>query len=290
MISLFRTMTSVGQTHASFPHSLNDNQALGTMIKTTNGSGHRENLWGYAKRLRFVQQSIEEAFPVRTARSPRVLDVGCGNGSELALPLARQGFHVTGIDIHGPSIAHAKQLAGGLPNVTFECKSLEELNDQPFQVIILSEVLEHLDDPKALLKASVRHLSSDGIIVVTVPNGYGEFEIDSYFFNLLRLDRLVALVSRNETSVTAATDNHENGHVQFFTRGRLRRLFAECSLSIVRQASASLLAGPLIGHTLARSQWFVEWNSRVTDQLPWVLASGWYFCLRANTTGNGVSR
>ena len=46
---------------------------------------------------------------------------------------------------------------------------------------------------------------------------------------------------------------------------------------------ASFLAGPFIGHTLARSDRFVEWNARVTDKLPRVLASGWYFALRRET-------
>ena len=43
--------------------------------------GERENLWGYAKRLRFVRQAIEEAFAGRAAGSLRVLDVGCGTGA-----------------------------------------------------------------------------------------------------------------------------------------------------------------------------------------------------------------
>ena len=81
----------------------------------------RENLWGYAKRLRFVQQAIEEAFAGRAADSLRVLDVGCGNGSQLALPLARKGFHVTGIDTDARSIEHARQLAANDTNVRYIC-------------------------------------------------------------------------------------------------------------------------------------------------------------------------
>lgn len=243
----------------------------------------RENLWGYIKRLRFARQAIEEAFPNRNPCSLRVLDVGCGNGYELALPLARQGFRVTGIDIHAPSIEHAKRMAAGLPNASFICGRVEEHNEQPYDVVILSEVLEHLSEPERLLKASIRQMNRDGIIIVTVPNGYGEFEIDSYLFRMLRLERLVHRLARSSAQVMAATDNHDNGHVQFFTRSRLRRLFDECSLSVFRQGAASFLAGPLIGHTLARSQRFIEWNARITDKLPYTLASGWYFALRLDT-------
>ena len=103
---------------------------------------------------------------------------------------------------------------------------------------------------------------------------------------MFRLQRIVDAVARNSKQVIAATDNHESGHVQFFTRRQLRRLFAECSLSVAREGVASFLAGPFIGHTLARSERFIEWNARVTEKLPRVLASGWYFALRRETENN----
>lgn len=240
----------------------------------------RENLWGYAKRLRFVEGTIAESFPGRSAGALRVLDVGCGNGSQLALPLARRGFQVTGIDIDALSIEHAKQLAKDLPAASFLCMDVAEMKTKPFDVVILAEVLEHMTEPRTLLADSARHLADGGVVIVTVPNGYGEFEIDSRLFNLLRLQRVVEMLAKNNREVMASTDNQESGHVQSFTRRRLQRLFAECSLSVFREGAASFLAGPLIGHTLARSSRFIEWNSRVTDRLPLALASGWYFALR----------
>jgi ubiquinone biosynthesis O-methyltransferase len=246
----------------------------------------RENLWGYNKRLRFVRDVIAESFPERTADSLRVLDVGCGNGSELTLPLARLGFRVTGIDIHEPSIEHARRLGVDVANLEYVCGRVEELEAAPCDVVILSEVLEHLNEPRSLLLAGMSHLSENGIIIVTVPNGYGEFEIDSWLFRTFRLQRIVDALARNGSQVVAATDNHESGHVQFFTRRQLRRLFDACSLSVFREGAASFLAGPLIGHTLARSDRFIEWNARVTDKLPRAFASGWYFALGRDTSKN----
>ena len=244
------------------------------------GREEQENLWGYRKRMRFIERVLAEAFPGRAAGSLRVLDVGCGNGSELALPLARRGLRVTGVDVDAASVEHANRLAEDLPNARFLRLDVAELKTEPFDVVILSEVLEHVTEPRALLNASVRHLAADGVVVVTVPNGYGEFEMDSRLFRLLRLQRVVDRLARSGREVTAATDNHASGHVQFFTRRRLQRLFAECSLTVFREGAASFLAGPLVGHTLARSHRFIEWNSRVTDRLPLALASGWYFALR----------
>jgi hypothetical protein len=77
----------------------------------------------------------------------------------------------------------------------------------------------------------------------------------------------------------AATDNHQCRHVQVFTRKRLHMLFARCSLTVVEEHGSTLCSGPFIAHTLSRSEAFIRWNARVTNHLPLVLASGWYFVL-----------
>ena len=104
-----------------------------------------EDLWGYAKRLRFLRDSICEAFAER--RPLRILDVGCGNGSHLAIPLSNDTeFETTGLDPDHRSIEHARQLAGSRQNLQFVCGSLTDLPvNQLFDVIILSEVLEHME-------------------------------------------------------------------------------------------------------------------------------------------------
>ncbi len=253
----------------------------------------RENLWAHAKRLRFVQETIEQVFPGRAPASVHVLDVGCGNGSQLAVPLLRLGYQITGVDPHSRSIERAKEMTAGMTHARFVCGHVEALTGPPFDVMILSEVLEHVTEPRQLLEESLRYLSKSGVVIVTVPNGYGEFEIDSWFFRTLRLQRVlewkVAIgrwlrgrgeASGNEAETLACTENCDCTHVQFFTRRRLRRLFRDCSLIAFREGAASLWSGPLVSSTLGLSARFVEWNARIVDRLPLALASGWYFALR----------
>ena len=242
---------------------------------------HCEDLWGYAKRLRFIRDTVAEAFETRRPSQLRLLDIGCGNGSQLTLPLALHGFEITGIDIDERSIRHAQSMSGGLTNVRFQQASPEDLSaEKPFDVVILSEVLEHTLEPRKLLAAAVGCMTLDGLLIVTVPNGHGEFEIDSWIFRKLRLQKIVnALVSEQE-DLLPSTDNLESGHVQFFTRSRLRRLFDEYGLVTFREGAGSFLAGPTVGHLLGQSSRFIEWNARITDRLPLTMASAWYFALR----------
>lgn len=245
-----------------------------------------ENLWGYSKRLRFVRQIIAEYFPGKHPTDVRILDIGCGNGTQLALPLIAEGYPLTGIDTDSRSIAMAKELSAGADNASFICGELESLPaESVFNLILLSEVLEHLEKPEQLLASSANRLEKDGVLIVTVPNGYGEFEMDSWVFRGLHLQRVVDALAKNQNEVVAGTENHESGHIQFFTRKRLHNLFLACDLELVRAATGSFLAGPIVGHTLARSQKFIEWNSRITDRLPYSWASSWYFALRRKQHG-----
>jgi 2-polyprenyl-3-methyl-5-hydroxy-6-metoxy-1,4-benzoquinol methylase len=246
----------------------------------------QEDLWGYTKRFRFVRDAIADAFPGRSGASITILDVGCGTGSQLGIPLARLGYEYAGIDMHERSVIEARRLAKDVPNAEFACGSVDDLEDGPFDVVILSEVLEHVNDPGALLAASLEKLHGSGLMIVTVPNGYGEFEWDSWVFANLGLEKLMAKYEerRNATgaskTVTASTENADDRHVQFFTRPRLHSMFDKAGLEIVKERGSTVMSGPFVGHTLARVPGFIELNAKAADALPIVFSSGWFFSLR----------
>jgi SAM-dependent methyltransferase len=235
---------------------------------------------GYAKRFEFVVRILSEQFANPDPNTISVLDIGCGNGSYLSRPLASLGFAVLGIDPHHPSIEHAMTMAPPR-NCAFRCCRVEELPPaSKFSCVILSEVLEHLPDPDAMLHAAVARIGEGGIIIVTVPNGYGEAEIDKKVFRRLNLERAIAPFRRYRDVGPASSDNMD-GHVQFFTQSSLKRLFVKERLKIVAQQSSTLACGPLASYMLGRlPRAILRWNERVTDYLPMALASGWYFALR----------
>ncbi len=243
-----------------------------------------ENIWGYAKRLRFVLAQTGERFSGLPRGAVTILDIGCGNGTQLAIPLAEAGFQVTGIDPDAASVERARSLCS---RGKFVCCDLSGLAYQQFHVVVLSEVLEHLTDPDALLREAVGFVRPDGILIVTTPNGFGPFEIDSWIYRRFRLAplfegffRAVRRLRRRPEPVApvSSSENHD-GHLQFFTRRRLRRMFASHSLRVLAEAPASFLCGPTISYFLTRSAKAIRWNSQITDSLPMSMASGWYFVL-----------
>lgn len=246
-------------------------------------AGLEENLWGYGKRLAFIAQAIGERYQ-RPRSSVSVLDVGCGTGTQLTIPLATLGFNVTGVDTHDASIATAQQLR---PTGKFVHGRVTDLPPQAYDVVIVSEVLEHLDHPETLLAETLPYLRDDGLLFVTVPNGYGEFEIDRRLYRALRLDILfdalyrgLRALLRRPSRPEVAGSQDESDHVQRFTLGRLRRMFSEHRLDLCAERATSVASGPLVAHTLARIPGFITLNVRLADLLPMWASSAWMFVLR----------
>ena len=87
-----------------------------------------------------------------------ILDIGCGGGL-LAEPLARLGAHVTGIDASEGAINAARDHAkrAGL-DINYRHDTAENLADTgaSFDIIIASEVIEHVNDRIGFLKTMAR--------------------------------------------------------------------------------------------------------------------------------------
>lgn len=110
----------------------------------------------------------------------RVLDLGCGSGG-LAVAIAESGAECWGVDLRPERIAYASQMAAehGVA-VHLLAADILELNSfsQPFDLVVLSEVVEHLGDPAhvgALLRWCRDHLSAEGRIYVSFPPWFGPF-------------------------------------------------------------------------------------------------------------------
>jgi len=240
----------------------------------------------YGKRLRFMARIVRQYVLRDCPESVEILEIGCGNGCYLSYPLALMGYSVLGLDPHRPSIEMAQKMYGR-DNCEFRCCHLEELPaENKFSCVILSEVIEHLDDPGKMLRAAAARIAPGGVLIVTTPNGFGEFEIDKWFYLNLHLERLIAPFRRHR-NVGPPSSDCLDGHVQFFTLPRLRRMFADSELELIECAASTFACGPLASYLLNYLPPSVRaWNERLADHLPMAMASAWYFVARPKNPCN----
>ncbi|NWS39475.1 COQ3 protein, partial [Probosciger aterrimus] len=106
----------------------------------------------------------------------KILDVGCGGGL-LSEPLGRLGASVTGIDPLEDNIRTADQHKSFDPvlaqRIQYKCSSLEEIVEESmetFDVIVASEVVEHVADLEMFIKCCSQVLKPAGSLFITTIN------------------------------------------------------------------------------------------------------------------------
>jgi SAM-dependent methyltransferase len=110
--------------------------------------------------------AAEDGPPVRAdGTRKRLLDVGCGPG--LLLDEARRrAYEVLGLELSDASLAHARDAL----NLPVEPTALADFDGGPFDVIVLADVIEHLDDVPAGLDRCRELLAPGGTLCVVTPD------------------------------------------------------------------------------------------------------------------------
>ncbi len=143
----------------------------------------------------------------------RVLDIGCGNGYTAGMFLER-GCEVVGIDLSesGVELARKSYPQGRFEVLAADDGILENLNERPFDLIVSTEVVEHVYDPRAYVKGAFRALKPGGRFICTTPyHGYGK--------NLL-----ISLFNKWDSHANPLWDG---GHIKLWSRATLSALLAE---------------------------------------------------------------
>ena len=100
--------------------------------------------------------------------SKNVLEVGCGTGNTAFAISKCNALSVTAIDYAEEAIKTCKNTFE-IDNLEFRCLSIEDVTDK-YDVIVMQEVIEHLDEPEESIKRLMGNLTENGSLVLTCPN------------------------------------------------------------------------------------------------------------------------
>jgi SAM-dependent methyltransferase len=244
-----------------------------------------ENIYGHQQRLHWLRDHLR--------KEDRTVEFGCGTGRLITLPLRAWGYDVTGVDLDARSIEHGRELLreAGLDPEALQTIDLSELPG-PFDAVIASEILEHLDDAALRDSLALIHerLVPDGKLLVTTPNGYSLFELENLLWYRTGVDRLYrrtrsgglarrlrGLKARHgEWSETAEPMTlADSPHKQRFTWRSIHRILERAGFEIVEGRGAVLFGGPFTDLAFSGLPRVMALNKRLGARMPRI-ASDYY--------------
>jgi len=161
-----------------------------------------------------------------------VLDVGCGSGVHGAELKQIHGHRVVGVDLSEESIHKAKaRLAEAYVADVTKPELYPFFGRRKFDVILFSDILEHLYDPAGVLTRHYQLLAPGGQVLISLPN--------IAIWNV----RLELLAGRFEYQDTGTLDRT---HIRFFTRRTFHRFAREAGLNIRRSRITPGITRPFV--------------------------------------------
>jgi 2-polyprenyl-3-methyl-5-hydroxy-6-metoxy-1,4-benzoquinol methylase len=159
--------------------------------------------------LKFVNQS-------KGGEGYKLLDVGCGYGF-FSREAIKNGFNVTALEIASEDRKIATEMTGLIPIA----KSFEDFkyDGQLYDVILMSQILEHAFDVNLWIKKAYNILKPNGLILIALPNYSSIFRKilqsnDPYISPPAHLN----FFNRNSLSLLLSNSGFEIIHVEYISR------------------------------------------------------------------------
>lgn len=177
------------------------------------------------------------------------LDIGTNMGFFLR-HTRNKGWDVTGVD-PSPALSEMARRYFGL-NVKTCYLNEAGFKDDYFDVVTMTDVFEHIPEPRKLLADIKKVIKKDGILLIKVPNGR---------FNMLKLRLARAAGKIKDYDIF---DSYE--HVTHFSHNTLGRMLAECGFKVTKSYIGRPIQIPAwhkyVGHYYQYpSPWSLDWKN-----------------------------
>ena len=172
--------------------------------------------WFHKSRYGLIREFVEENY----SKDKVIVDLGCGSCSWNINKLS-----VIGVDINNDMLKIGKSNGKINKSILSDLDNIK-LPDKYADIIIISEVLEHLNEPKKVLLEIDRILKKDGIVLISVP-----YDIPfTLWYILFNFQCFILGVLFNKEFY-----KNKGGHVNHFSKTTIRNLILETNLKLVKQ-------------------------------------------------------
>ncbi|MGD0645065.1 MAG: methyltransferase domain-containing protein [Candidatus Bathyarchaeia archaeon] len=230
------------------------------------------------KKLEFIFNSINKFALQNKTRLNKleILEVACGNGG-ITFPLGSLGCNVRAFDINERVVLFVKaRLAQtGLKNIIVSKEDGNSFEDgKYYDIVIASEVLEHVPDPFRFISNLSKRMKRGSYLVITVPNGFGPWELVNQFFEPLFHSNTL----RHALGKTPHKHIPGEAHIQFFKKSKLIALLSQLSFDLVDFSNSDSFFA-VCWHFIKPDKAIEKIDMVIADHFPHWCASGWYMLL-----------
>ncbi len=160
-------------------------------------------------------------FPyLKEYKNPKILDLGCGEGQFCdILNLYKKDFEYLGVDISETQIKKLKRK--GLKGIIHDVSKKIPFENHSFDIVIATEIIEHLFDPDAFLQECRRVLKKEGLMVLSTPN-------------IASIGNRIGLLFGKRPGAIDARAKKGPGHIRAFVKSDIISLFKDNGFIIVK--------------------------------------------------------
>lgn len=192
----------------------------------------------FERRLSFIHKYLESS-------SASLLDFGCASGDFVAG--INEHYSCSGVDFSPEAIEHAKEKYPELTDCFLSPDELSKLNIH-FDVVMMWDVIEHISNPREVVKNICELLVNDGLFYISTPN----------------IGSMIAKVMRKRWAFMTPPE-----HLLFFDKNNLKVLLQNNGFEVLEWESMGKYVNlAFLFYKLKRvfpkliPQWLVGWLSR----------------------------
>lgn len=237
--------------------------ALFELQRTLYTSKNPTRRWLHVSRRDWITAAIRKW---NTGDARRVMEVGPGSGIYLPV-LAEGATEVIAADIEDAYLRRLGPIVESHPNVRLVRDDITRSSfpDDHFELILCTEVIEHIRDSAAALAEMHRLLKPGGVLILSTPQRYSPLELFAKLAFLPGIISLVRLVYREPVL--------ETGHINLMTKRTLRTQLARAQFAVRDEHLAGVylpVMAETMGATALRFEQALEHRLRGT-RLEWLL-------------------
>lgn len=247
-------------------------QELVAHQETLYASRNPTRRWLHCSRRDFILAAINQYAP-----TPEEVAMEVGPGSGLYLPaLAARFGKVVAIDIEASYLERARAIRRVYANIETVTGDITRcaLESEGFDLILCSEVVEHINDSCAALKEMHRMLKPRGVLVLSTPQRFSTLEMTAKIAFLPGIVDVVRLLYREPVL--------EMGHINLMTEREVRKQLQEAGFTGLEHHKSGLYI-PVVAELLgALGLRVARWLERKVGGglLSWMLWTQYYVAVK----------